>query len=195
MGEEAFSGGTVLLQTCRRGPRPSFSSFPRAFVLTESLSPLAQAVFGMTTLQRYNAPKISLAAFFSFLKTDRLVQALFTPPVVLKPCFLFPALSPCRQTKKEGLARPFVHTTVPPPRSLPTSRKSWEGKGGGLEGGRGTFLQKGPLSPPLSLQRLLTLSNPPWRRSLFIGNAAFFWKSYSCCRGREDTPASPLFNL
>lgn len=75
-------------------------------MLTESLSPLAQAVFVMTTLQRYNAPKISLAASFSFLKTDRLVQALFTPPVVLKPCFLFPALSPCRQTKKEGLARP-----------------------------------------------------------------------------------------
>ena len=64
-----------------------------------------------------------------------------------------------------------------------------------LRRGEGTFLQKGPLSPPLSLQRLLTLSNPPWRRSLFIGNAAFFWKSYSCCRGREDTPASPLFNL
>ena len=102
-------------------------------MLTESLSPLAQAVFGMTTLQRYNAPKISLAAFFSFLKTDRLVQALFTPPVVLKPCFLFPALSPCRQTKKEGLARPFVHTTVPPPRSLPTSRfgKEREGIGDG----------------------------------------------------------------
>ena len=133
LGEETFSGGTVLLQTCRRGPRPSFSSFPRAFVLTESLSPLAQAVFGMTTLQRYNAPKISLAASFSFLKTDRLVQALFTPPVVLKPCFLFPAFSPCRQTKKEGLARPFVHTTVPPPRSFPTGRlgKEREGIGDG----------------------------------------------------------------
>ena len=26
-------------------------------------------------------------------------------------------------------------------------RTSWEGKGGGLEGGRGTFLQKGPPSP------------------------------------------------
>lgn len=102
-------------------------------MLTESLSPLAQAVFVMTTLQRYNAPKISLAASFSFLKTDRLVQALFTPPVVLKPCFLFPALSPCRQTKKEGLARPFVHTAVPPSRSLPTSRfgKEREGIGDG----------------------------------------------------------------
>ena len=78
-------------------------------------------------------PKFSLAASFSFLKTDRLVQALFTPPVVLKPCFLFPAFSPCRQTKKEGLARPFVHTTVPPPRSLPTGRlgKEREGIGDG----------------------------------------------------------------
>ena len=41
----------------------------------------------------------------------------------------------------------FFHTTELPPRILPTSRKSWEGKGGGLEGGRGTFLKKGPPSP------------------------------------------------
>ena len=102
-------------------------------MLNEFLSSLEQAVFGMTILQRYNAPKISLAASFSFLKTNRLVQALFSPAVVLKPCFLFPAFSPCRQTKKEGLARPFVHTTVHPPRSLPTSTlgKEREGIGDG----------------------------------------------------------------
>ena len=41
----------------------------------------------------------------------------------------------------------FFHTTELPPRSLPTSRKSWEGKGGGLEGGRGVQ-QILPAPPP-----------------------------------------------
>lgn len=84
--------------------------------------------------------KFSLAASFSFLKTDRLVQALFTPTVVLKPCFLFPALSPCRQTKKEGLARPFVHTTVPPP-AQPPHQPFWEGKRGDLGWEREPYLR------------------------------------------------------
>ena len=109
-------------------------------MLTESLSPLAQAVFGMTTLQRYNAPKIFSGSIFFFSQNGPACSTLFTPPVVLKPCFLFPAFSPCRQTKKEGLARPFVHTAVPPSRSLPTSRLGkeregiWDGKGNPISG-------------------------------------------------------------
>lgn len=118
-------------------------------MLTESLSPLAQAVFVMTTLQRYNAPKISLAASFSFLKTDRLVQALFTPPVVLKPCISFPCILPMQADKKRG-TRTSLRSYNGTPSAQPPHRPSWEGKRGGLGMGKGT-LSPGSLSHPKNM--------------------------------------------
>ena len=101
MGEEAFSGGTVLLQNCQRGPRASFSSFPRAFVLTESLSPLAQAVFGMTTLQRYNAPKIFSGSIFFFSQNGPACSSLIHSPSCLEAMLSFPCILPMQADKKK----------------------------------------------------------------------------------------------
>ena len=168
-------------------------------MLTESLSSLAQAVFGMTTLQRYNAPKISLAASFSFLKTNRLVQALFSPAVVLKPCFLFPAFSPCRQTKKEGLARPFVHTTVHPPRSLPISLLEGKREDWGWE--REPYLQKGSPFPSPNMVfnqfRATAAGSVPscWRIYSFMSSAMASSRlsvpGYARCRARYGKPFRP----
>ena len=162
VGEGAFFEETFLRQTCQSSPRPSFSSFPRAFVLTESLSSLVQAVFGMTTLQRYNAPKISLAASFSFLKTNRLVQALFTPAVVLKLGFSFSCTLPMQADKKRGTISPFVTTVLPP------HQPSWEGKREEWE--REPYLQKGSLSHP---QTWFSINSAPRRREAFPAAGAY----------------------
>ena len=168
MGKERFFEETFLRQTYQSSPRPSFSSFPRAFVLTESLSSLAQAVFGMTTLQRYNAPKISLAASFSFLKTNRLVQALFSPAVVLKPCFLFPAFSPCRQTKKRDSHVPLFiqrYTLRAASPSVLLGRKE-----------RGLGMGKGTLSPegfPFPSPNMVFNQFAPRRREAFPAAGAY----------------------
>ena len=135
MGEETFSGGTVLLQNCRRGPRPSFSSFPRAFVLTESLSPLAQAAFGMTTLQRYNAPKIISASIFFFYQNGPACSSLIHSPSCLEAMLSFPCILPMQADKKRG-TRTSLRSYNGTPFAQPPHQPFWEGKRGDLGWGR-----------------------------------------------------------
>ena len=141
MGEEAFSGGTVLLQNCQRGPRASFSSFPRAFVLTESLSPLAQAVFGMTTLQRYNAPKIFSGSIFFFSQNGPACSSLIPSPSCLEAMLSFPCILPMQADKKKRGTRTSLRSYSGTPFAQPPHQPSWEGKRGDLGWEREPYLR------------------------------------------------------
>ena len=169
VGEGAFFEETFLRQTCQSSPRPSFSSFPRAFVLNEFLSSLEQAVFGMTTLQRYNAPKIFSGSIFFFSQNGPACSSLIHSPSCLEAMLSFPCILPMQADKKRG-TRTSLCSYNGTPSAQPPHQYSWEGKRRDWGWEREPYLQKGSLSHP---QTWFSINSAPRRREAFPAAGAY----------------------
>ena len=98
-------------------------------MLTESLSPLAQAVFGMTTLQMYNAPKIFSGSIFFFSQNGPACSSLIHSPSCLEAMLSFPCTLPMQADKKRG-TRTSLRSYNGTPFAQPPHQPFWEGKRG-----------------------------------------------------------------